>query len=171
MTPIAIGLGSNLGDRLLQLQRALDLLNGHVELHAVSPVYETAPMYVEDQPAFLNAAAIGETSMSPLVVLRMLKGIEMKVGRIPAERYGPREIDLDLVVYGSLSYRRMTEPRLEVPHPRTPERRFVLKPLFDIAPNLILPGLPSLADMLAATMEQSTHVRKLEDAVLSIRRG
>ncbi|MFY9233160.1 MAG: 2-amino-4-hydroxy-6-hydroxymethyldihydropteridine diphosphokinase [Fimbriimonadaceae bacterium] len=171
MTPIGIGLGSNLGDRVGRIQNALDLLSGHVHLRAVSPIYETAPMYVENQPAFLNAAAIGETSMAPLAMLRMLKTVEMEVGRIPAERYGPREIDLDLVAYGCLCYRRMTEPRLEVPHPRTPERRFVLQPLFDIAPELVLPGLPPLADMLAATMEQAAHVRKLEDAVLSIRRG
>lgn len=161
-----------MGDRLANLQAALDALAAGVKLVAVSRVYETRPMYVEDQPAFLNACALGASGLPPLHLLRVLKGVESAVGRKPAERYGPREIDIDLLAFGALqySYEGLDGPVLRVPHPKTPERRFVLQPLFDVAPGIELPGLPSLSKMLEATEGQASHVRRLEDAILSLRR-
>lgn len=171
MTPIALGLGSNLGDRLANLQAALDALGRRIDLREISPVYETQPMYFEDQPPFYNAAVIGETDMAPAALLRALKESEREIGRMPSERYGPREIDIDLLSFGSLrySYEGLEGVVLQVPHPKTPERRFVLQPLFDVMPHLLLPGLPSLARMLEATEGQAGHVRKLDDAILSLR--
>ena len=104
MTPVYIGLGSNLGDRLARIQEAVWLLGERLELRAVSPLYETAPMYVQDQPPFYNGVLAAACDLAPLAVLRLLKEIETQVGRLPRERYGPREIDLDLLVYGCARY-------------------------------------------------------------------
>lgn len=173
MTPVAIALGSNIGDRLANLQASVDRLSRWIEVCGVSHIYETAPMYVEDQPAFCNAALLGRTSLYPLALLRKLKETELEVGRRPAERFGPREIDIDLVYYGCAAYRFGQDEHvvLTVPHPRTPERRFVLQPLFDLDPELRLPGLPSLQEMLAATQNQAEDVRIVNDAALSIHRS
>jgi 2-amino-4-hydroxy-6-hydroxymethyldihydropteridine diphosphokinase len=135
-----------------------------------SSVYETAPMYVTDQGPFLNAAVLARTELGPLALLAFLKAIEANEGRVVRERYGPREIDLDLVGYGSLAYRFAIgdEVRLQVPHPRTVERRFVLRPLFDIAPHFHLPGLGRVDELLGQTEDQARSVVRIEDALLPI---
>lgn len=171
MATVLIALGSNLGERLGAMQRALEALSGPIIWSAVSRVYETAPMYVEDQPAFLNAAARGETDLGPLAVLDLLKATERAVGREPRVRFGPREIDLDLIAYGRLQLESIRPcRRLELPHAKTGERRFVLAPLCDIAPTMELPGLGVIEELLAATNAQAADVKILSDAVLSLRR-
>ncbi len=131
MTTVYLALGSNLGDRAANLESALAALPPAVEVDCRSPVYETDPEYVTDQPAFLNMAVSGETGLEPEELLRRLKDIEADLGRTPAARYGPRLIDLDIIFFGE---RIVDAPGLAIPHPRLAERLFVLKPLSDIAP-------------------------------------
>lgn len=165
---VAVAFGANTGDRAGQIARAIELLRGAVQVIEVSPLYETAPMYVQDQPPFLNGALLADVTLGPLALLGLLKDTEAKVGRKPAERYGPREIDLDLVAYGALRLSSEAERTLEVPHPRLPERRFVLQPLFDLDPKIVLPGLAPISDLLAATEDQAATVQRFSDAVLSL---
>lgn len=173
MAKVAIGLGSNLGNRLENLQTACRELSAQLHLTAASPVYETAPMYVESQPPFYNAAVLAHTEMGPLALLRTLKGIERHVGRTEAPRYGPREIDLDLLSYGTAKYsfRQNGEIILTIPHPMTPERRFVLQPLYDLDAKMTLPGLGSVDCLLASTLSQASNVRKVSNAVLHVLRS
>ncbi|MBX3096080.1 MAG: 2-amino-4-hydroxy-6-hydroxymethyldihydropteridine diphosphokinase [Fimbriimonadaceae bacterium] len=125
MTPVVIALGSNLGDRALHLAEAVKRLSEPVVLTAVSSVVESAPMYVTDQPAFLNQVVRGETSLGPCQLLAALKMIEVSLGREPGERNGPRVIDLDIVVFGVLQLRSNV---VTIPHPRAAERPFVMGP-------------------------------------------
>jgi 2-amino-4-hydroxy-6-hydroxymethyldihydropteridine diphosphokinase len=166
---ILIAFGSNLGDRLGFMQSAIDELQKKVRWERASRVYETAPMYIEDQPRFLNAAAIGQTDLGPFALLDFLKETEATIGRSPAGRNAPRVIDLDLVAYGNLQIHSSRRERtLILPHPRTPERRFVLAPLADIAPDMNLPGLGRIDELLEATNSQAADVKILNDAVLSV---
>lgn len=167
---VLIALGSNVGDRVSHLREAVRLLSASLTLTGVSAIYETDPMYVTDQPPYLNAAAVAETGLSPRALLALLKDLESRIGRQAGRRYGPREIDLDLVAYGSLSYTysESRKIRLQVPHPRTPERRFVLEPLADIAPGFNLPGLGVVKNLLSKTEDQAGTVQKIEDALLPI---
>ena len=129
---VFLALGANLGDREAMLERALEGLADAVTLTARSRIYETAPMYVTDQPAFLNMAVRGRTQLAPLPLLRRLKALEQALGRQPGLRNGPRLIDLDILYYGE---RLLDLPDLSIPHPRLAERAFVLHPLADIAPD------------------------------------
>ena len=143
-----IGIGSNLGDRERAIDDALRLLDAHagIDVVAVSAIRETDPVGVVDQPRFLNAAARLETQLSPRQLLERLLGIERELGRVRVERYGPRTIDLDLLVYGDEV---VDEPGLRVTHPRLHERRFVLEPLNDLDPALVVPGLGQIRALLA----------------------
>ena len=165
-----VALGSNVGDAMGHIQTAVRLLERHVSVLSISPVYETEPMYVVDQPNFLNAALAAQTSCGPMRLLSILKQIEREVGRLQSERYGPREVDLDLIAYGSLIFEHWADDRLvlEVPHPRAPERRFVLQPLADVAPDGFLPGLGKITDLLEATKHQATSVQRRDDVALSL---
>ena len=138
MTPavVYLGLGSNLGDRQTNLAEALQSLRGHVRIERVSPVYETEPLHVTDQPRFLNLAAKGVTVLEPAALLAAVKRIEDRMGRRPGVRYGPRPIDIDILFFDN---RVIRTDALEVPHPRIAERGFVLVPLHDIAPDLVHP--------------------------------
>lgn len=148
LTRVHLALGTNLGDRAGNLAEARRRLGAEVRLTRVSPVYETAPMYVTDQPAFLNMAAEGETRLSPAELLRFVKGIEAELGReAGGPRFGPRPIDIDILFYGDLV---LSEPDLEIPHPRIAERAFVLCPLADIAGALVHPRLGRRIDALLA---------------------
>jgi 2-amino-4-hydroxy-6-hydroxymethyldihydropteridine diphosphokinase len=144
-----VGLGANIGPREVTLLRAVDLLGDadDVAVLAVSQLRETEPVGVVDQPPFLNGAARIETSLGPRELLALLLEIERSLGRVREERWGPRTIDLDLLVYGD---RILDEPGLRVPHPRLPERRFVLEPLAELDPDLVIPGLGRVSGALAA---------------------
>ncbi len=140
-----IGLGSNLGDREAALRDALDLLGGAVV--AVSSFRETDPVGYLDQPRFLNAAAELDTALEPRALLECLLAIELELGRTrEGPRFGPRTIDLDLLLYDDEV---IDEPGLVVPHPRLAERRFVLEPLAELDPDLVAPGLGRVTDLLA----------------------
>jgi len=169
MACVYIALGSNVGDKLRNFQEAVALLKRDLTVTKASHIYETAPMYVENQPAFYNAAIRAETDLSPINLLQLLKRTEKEVGRQQRERYGPREVDLDLIAYGVLQYRYVANNKLvlHLPHPKTGERGFVLQPLADLDRDLTLPGIGKLCQLLAATQDQDKDIRRI-DAALSI---
>ena len=143
-----LGLGSNLGDRAAQLAAALaSLARAGVRVEAVSPVYETAPRDLLDQPAFLNAAARVATDLAPPDLLRLVKRTERDLGRTAGPRYGPRAVDCDLLLWDGGAFR---DADLTIPHPRLGERRFALLPLLDLDPDLALPDGRRLADIAGA---------------------
>ena len=143
-----LGLGSNQGDRAALLAQAVSRLNGvpGIQVVAVSSLYATAPVGVEDQPEFLNAAAEIRTVLAPRELLAACLRTEAGLGRVRTERWGPRTIDLDVLLYGD---RRLAEEGITLPHPRLPERAFVLAPLAEIAPGLVLEGR-TIAERAAA---------------------
>jgi len=145
-----IGLGSNMGDREGWLRRAVELLRAEPELEvvAVSSVRETEPVGYVDQPPFLNAAVEVETSLAARALLDRLLAVEQELGRRrDGPRFGPRTIDLDLLLYGD---ERVDDPGLTVPHPRLAERRFALEPLHELDSALVVPGHGPVSDLLAA---------------------
>jgi 2-amino-4-hydroxy-6-hydroxymethyldihydropteridine diphosphokinase len=148
--PLAyIGLGSNLGERELTIRRALELLEAdeHIGVEAVSSLRETDPVGYDDQPRFLNGAAVLRTELAPRALLERLQEVELELGRDRSgPRFGPRTIDLDLLLYGN---DRIEEPGLEIPHPRLAERRFVLEPLAELDEALEVPGHGSVQVLLA----------------------
>jgi 2-amino-4-hydroxy-6-hydroxymethyldihydropteridine diphosphokinase len=144
-----VGLGANLGDREATIRRAVELLGEQdgIEVLAVSTLRETDPVGVEDQPRFLNGAAAIETTLGPGELLGVLLGVERVLGRVrDGVRFGPRTIDLDLLLYGDET---LDDPGLTVPHPRLHERRFALEPLAELAPGLVIPGHGRVLDLLA----------------------
>jgi 2-amino-4-hydroxy-6-hydroxymethyldihydropteridine diphosphokinase len=149
-----VGLGSNLGDReatLREALRRLDAVDG-IAVVAVSSFRETDPVGKVDQPRFVNAAAGLETSLTPRELLDRLLEAERALGRDRAkeERWGPRTLDLDLLLYGDVT---IDEPGLEVPHPRLAERAFVLEPLLELDPDLRLPDGRPLRELEASELE------------------
>jgi 2-amino-4-hydroxy-6-hydroxymethyldihydropteridine diphosphokinase len=149
VTRAYVGLGANLGDRSAMLRAALEQLAAEpgVSLVAVSSVRETDPVGPVDQPRFLNAAAALDTELSPRELLDRLLGIERRLGRTrEGPRFGPRTIDIDLLLYGE---ERLDEPGLELPHPRLQERLFALEPLFELDPSLVVPGHGALSEIIA----------------------
>jgi dihydroneopterin aldolase/2-amino-4-hydroxy-6-hydroxymethyldihydropteridine diphosphokinase len=154
--PVVIALGSNLGDRLGHLQGAVDALAGtpRLTVAAVSPVYQTAPVGGPAQPDYYNAALTARTVLSPHALLARCQQVETAFGRVRAETWGPRTLDLDIIVYGDLV---TEEPGLTLPHPRAGERAFVLAPWHAIDPEAVLPGRGSVADLLAAASQDGVH--------------
>ncbi len=141
MAPIYLGLGSNLGNRREQLRQALAALcRRGVRLQAASSLYETAPMYELDQPPFLNAAIRADTTLTPEELLAAVKAVEHELGRQPRARFGPREIDLDVLLFEG-QWR--TSEELTIPHPRMAERPFVQAPLAELRgqPAATYPGV------------------------------
>ena len=173
MKPVIVylGLGSNLGDREANLRRALELLSASVKVLKISPTYDTAPVGNTDQPRFLNLVCKAKTSLSPPNLLRFVKNIEKKMGRVNGLPNSPRPIDIDILFYDDLV---LETPVLVIPHPRLTERTFVLAPLADIAPDLkhpvsgktvrqMLRGLKRMAGdtVVTNTKLQDTIVNKL----------
>lgn len=163
MIQVFVGLGSNLGNREEHLQRAVDYLSNQgskFQPLEISPIYETAPQIVVDQPSFLNGVLKACTSLSPLATLQLLKEAETAVGRLPRQRYGPRECDLDLLLYGQIRYcfSEGGKSILDIPHASIRQRRFVLQPLFDLLQDSNLPSLGSLGDLLQATEDQRDEI-------------
>tara|TARA_A100001037_G_C15117691_1_gene622183 strand:- start:453 stop:959 length:507 start_codon:yes stop_codon:yes gene_type:complete len=134
--PILLGLGSNLGDRFNNLCSAIEAMTPEIMVQTISPTYETQPLYVTQQPEFLNLLVRANTTLSPISLLASIKALETKLGRKPSARFGPRAIDIDIIDYNSQI---LNLENLITPHPRMHERLFVLRPLIDIAPNWIHP--------------------------------
>lgn len=149
-SPVYLGLGSNLGDREGNLRKALALLDGNGKLRVtrVSGIYETDPVGYKDQPPFLNLVAEAVSWVSPRELLGLVKGVEASLGRKPTFRWGPRVMDIDILLYGGLS---VNEPDLQIPHPRMWERGFVLVPLAEL--------LPCIPESLAWRLGESQGVR------------
>ena len=149
MSSIAyIGLGSNLEEPVEQLQGAIAALNqnSEIEVTAVSHFYRNPPMGPQDQPDYVNAAVEVKVELGPYELLRVMQSIEDDHGRVrQGERWGPRTLDLDLLLYGEEF---LDDPRLTIPHPGISKRPFVLKPLADISPDLVIPGLGSIENLL-----------------------
>ncbi|MFT6583781.1 MAG: 2-amino-4-hydroxy-6-hydroxymethyldihydropteridine diphosphokinase [Alphaproteobacteria bacterium] len=145
---VIVALGGNIGDRMENLEKALQLLASHMFEMERSPIYESAPKYLVEQPMFLNMVVRGEVSVAAADLLRVMKGIERDLGRTAGVRNGPRPIDLDIIYYGDAV---IETPSLTVPHPRLYERGFVLQPLADIDPDRRDPVSGArVIDMLAA---------------------
>lgn len=153
----AIGIGSNLNDPVAQVRAALAALAAvpAAELLAASSLYRNPPMGPQDQPDYVNAAALLRTTLPPLQLLQQLQAIEQRQGKRFQQHWGPRIIDLDLLLYEQQC---IHEPQLVVPHPGMHERAFVLYPLAEIAPDLIVPGRGRIQD-LAAAYSAATLVR------------
>jgi 2-amino-4-hydroxy-6-hydroxymethyldihydropteridine diphosphokinase len=150
---VFIALGSNVGDRAAQLRQAREQIAApDLRIVRASSIYETAPRDIEDQPWFLNQVIECETDLFPRQLLARLKQIERAMGRKKRVAKGPREIDLDILLYGDSVVK---APELEVPHPRMAERRFVLEPLAEIAPEKRHPGTrKTVREMLQKVMDQ-----------------
>lgn len=146
MTTAYLGLGANLGDRLANLQRAVDLLAEVSGLRVArsSRVYETEPVGGPEQPEYLNAVVEVETDLAPHDLLEACLSVETRMGRVRAEPWGPRTIDVDVLTYGDET---IDEPDLVVPHPRMHERGFVLVPLAELTADPSLPGELRLASL------------------------
>jgi len=156
MTTVYIALGTNLGDRPVNLARALTLIDESAAITKRSSIYETAPMYIKDQPQFLNMVVEAETELEPGPLLQALKRIEEDLGREEQIRFGPRLIDLDILFFGN---RVIDEPNLAIPHRRFGERAFVLKPLCEIAPDLTDPRTGHTMQALLSYLSDDDGVR------------
>ena len=158
MHNIFLALGTNLGERMQNLAEAIQRLGSGIQVERVSPIYETKPWGVSDQPDFLNMALRGRTILPPLPLLRFVKQVERDMGRRTVVRFGPRLIDIDILLYDELTLR---SPNLVIPHPRMAERAFVLAPLADLAPDLTHPALEgTIGDLLQKT--DLTSVKRWE---------
>lgn len=156
MTKVYLGLGSNLGNRARNIYVALRRLGDTIQLDQVSSLYETEPVGFVDQPCFLNLVCGGETDLSPEALLRLAKTIEREMGRKEGLRFGPRVVDIDILLYDDLV---ADTPRLEIPHPRLHERAFVLVPLNEIAPELVHPRLGASVQQLLHKAASLKRVR------------
>ncbi len=144
-----VGLGSNLGDRRATIEQAVELLGADagVRVVAISSLRQTEPWGPVAQPPYLNGAVALDTTLTPRALLDLLLRTEERLGRVRGERWGPRTVDLDLLLYDDAV---VDEPGLAVPHPRLHERLFVLEPLAELDPALVVPGQGSVAELLAA---------------------
>ena len=157
---VYIALGSNLGDRSANLEAAVEALPPSVRVLLRSPIYETPPWGYTDQPAFLNQVVQAETDLTPQDLLTYLKKLEEKLGRQPTFQYGPRKIDLDILLYDDLV---LETPSLTIPHPHLAERAFVLLPLADLAPDLVHPVLGiTVTEMLSKLNQEGIHLYDLD---------
>ncbi len=160
MTPgadIFLGIGGNLGDRRETMRSAVRQVRSVLDEVRVSSLYESDAWGVTDQPDFLNAVVRGKTTLEPLELLDALQAIENQLGRVREQHWGPRAIDIDILLYGS---QKIDEPRLTVPHPYMTQRGFVLRPLADLAAGLTLPD-GSLVGELLTTVSQN-DLRRIE---------
>ncbi len=136
MPTVYIALGSNVGDSKKYLAQAEELLEESLARPVSALIYSSKPVGYTDQADFLNTVVCGETELAPAEFLKLIKAVEVKIGRTPTFRWGPREIDIDLIFYDDMV---MDDPDLTLPHPRYAQRDFVLKPLCDLCPDLLDP--------------------------------
>jgi 2-amino-4-hydroxy-6-hydroxymethyldihydropteridine diphosphokinase len=161
---VVLSLGSNLGDRLANLQLGLDVLaSGGLDLRAASSVYETDPVGGVDQADYLNAVLLAASSLPPGDILTRCAAAEAAAGRVRTQRWGPRTLDVDIIVCGSVV---SADPVLTLPHPRAHERAFVLVPWLELDPRAVLPGWGPVAALLTAV--PAAGVRRRPDLRLTL---
>lgn len=162
----AIGLGSNMGDRMQFLQNAIDALNSATatQVHSVSPVFETDPVGGPEQADYLNAVAVIKTVLSPEQLLAVTQQIEQDANRVREEHWGPRTLDIDIL---AMDNEKFETPNLILPHPRAHERAFVLVPWETLDPDFLIPGHGSVSESLAKV--DATGVRPRPDLVLVVK--
>jgi len=159
MPTVYLSLGSNVGDRLANLRAAIDALPpAGVRVRQESSIYETEPVDFLEQPWFLNCVVEAETEIEPHALLQSLRAIESQLGSQKEFAKGPRKLDLDILLYGAEI---VATRDLQIPHPRMLQRRFVLAPLAEIAPNLQHPSWPATASTLLAHLSDPSQVRRL----------
>jgi 2-amino-4-hydroxy-6-hydroxymethyldihydropteridine diphosphokinase len=157
--PVFLSLGSNVGDRSANLRAAIERLGDHGAVRAVSGFYETEPVGLHDQPWFLNCVLTLETDDAPEALLKKVLAIEQEMGRLRTRDKGPRSIDIDILLFGD----RVVDGReLKIPHPAMHQRRFVLEPLAEIAPEALHPQLRKTARELLADLPPGRIVRRLK---------
>jgi 2-amino-4-hydroxy-6-hydroxymethyldihydropteridine diphosphokinase len=157
-TVVFFSLGSNIEPRQTFLNQAVKMLRQTVQVTGVSSIYETEPWGYTDQEPFLNLVLSANTNLTANQLLDQIKHIECDLGRQPSFRYGPRQIDIDILIFGNEIIRSDT---LVIPHPRLQERAFVLIPLLELAPNLVIPGINQTVEQASAPYIGSTSVRKI----------
>lgn len=157
MATVYLGLGSNLGDRKQNLAQALELISQQAEIEQVSSIYETEPVGFREQPLFLNAVCCVSTKLNPGELLKLAKGIEATLGRMPSFPNAPRPIDIDILFYGG---RVIKSQDLIIPHPHLTQRAFVLVPLAEIAPELTHPENGKTVAELLSDLDGTEGVRK-----------
>lgn len=154
MAIVYLGIGSNLGNREENCLKAIKLLEERgISVRKVSSLYETEPWGVNDQPNFVNMASECETDLHPEELLRVIKDIEVEIGRRETFKWGPRVIDIDILLYDDLVY---DSPHLKIPHPLMSKRDFVLRPLSEIGPNKIHPLLKKTIRELQQTLQRTS---------------
>jgi 2-amino-4-hydroxy-6-hydroxymethyldihydropteridine diphosphokinase len=152
MNEVYLGLGSNVGDRLLNLNKAIELLSEKIQILKKSKIYISKAVGYTDQPDFYNMVLYGKTDLSPEELFNFIKDVEKNVGRVYRFHWGPREIDIDILFYNDLVYK---SDKLNIPHPRLHERDFVLLPLIELNPKLFHPVLNKRVSDLKELMENS----------------
>lgn len=158
MAIVYLSLGSNLGDQIANLERAHGELTKLGAITSVSSLYKTEPVGLMGQPWFLNQAIALETSLAPLALLKETQKIENTLGRVRTVRFGPRTIDIDILLYDDVV---AETPELTLPHPRMLERRFVLQPLSEIVPQIIYPVLEKNIQTLLSELTDTSTVEKI----------
>ena len=161
MHTIYLGLGTNLGDRLRNLQKAISSLSSVMTVTAVSPIYQSDPWGVTDQPPFLNLCLQATTNLNPHTLLHYLKNLETELGRQKTIKWGPRLIDIDILFYDD---KIVQTNNLTIPHPHMAERAFVIVPLADIAPNVYHPVFNKTIAELKTAVDQTT-LHKIADTI------
>jgi len=150
---VYLSLGSNMGDKAAYLKQALEYLaeTPQIRIKTKSSLYETDPVGFTDQDAFLNGVVAIETTLDPVALLKTTQGIENRLGRKRTVRWGPRTMDIDILLFNA---ELISEPELVIPHPEMHKRRFVLVPLMEIAPSLNIPGLGEIKKLLEKCPDQ-----------------